>query len=67
MRLDITIEIITNKIIIAVVDDGIAEGGEAARVTEHAGLDGGEDFFEVWVELEGAVGVGVAEVFDVFG
>lgn len=67
MCLDVAIEIIAHEVVIAVVDDGIAEGGEAARVAEHVALDGVEDFLEVRVELEGAVGVGVAEVFDVFG
>ena len=49
------------------VDDGVAEGGEAAGVAKGVGFDGGEDLGEGGVEGEGAVVVGVAEVFDVFG
>lgn len=67
MRLDITVEIIRYEVIIALVDDGIAERGETARVAKGAGFDGVEDAGEVRVELEIAVGVGVAKVFDVFG
>lgn len=67
MRLDIAIEVIRHEVIIALIDDGIAECGETARVAESAGFDGVEDAGEVRVELEIAVRVGVAEVFDVFG
>jgi len=67
MGLDIAIEIIRDEVIIALVDDGVAEGGEPAGVAELAALDGVEDFDEVGVELDVAVGVGVTEVFDVFG
>lgn len=50
------------------IDDAVAEGVEARGVAEGSRADGGEDAGEVWVEGEGvAVGVGVAEVFDVFG
>lgn len=48
-------------------DDGVAERREASGVAEHATFDGVEDFAEVRVELEVAVGVGVAQVFYVFG
>jgi len=67
MRLDITIEVVGNEIVIALVNDAVAQRGEAARVAELAGIDGGEDAGEVRVEAEVAVEVGVAEVFDVFG
>lgn len=66
MRLDVAVEVIADEIEIAVIDDGVAEGGEAAGVAEHATFDGAEDFLEVLVELEGTIGVGVAEVFNVF-
>lgn len=67
MRLDVAVEVIADEIVIAVIDYGVAEGGEAAGVAEHAAFDGVEDFLKVLVELEGTVGVGVTEVFDVFG
>lgn len=67
MRLDVAIKVIAHEVVIAVIDDGIAERGETSSVAEHAGFNGVEDLFEVFVELEGAVVVGVAEVFDVFG
>ena len=67
MRLNITIKIIAHEVIIAMLGDGITESGEAARVAKRVGFDGVEDAGEVGVEGEGAVGVGVAEVFDVFG
>lgn len=67
VRLDVAVEVIAHEVVIAVVDNGVAESGEAARVAEHVTLDGVEDFLEVRVQLEGAVGVGVAEVFHVLG
>ena len=67
MGLDITIEIIAHEVIVAVVGDRVAESEEAAGVAEGVGFDGVENAREVGVESEGAVGVGVAEVFDVFG
>lgn len=45
----------------------ITQCGEAARVAEGVGFDGVEDAGEIGIEGEIAVGVGVAEVFDVFG
>ena len=67
VRLDITIKIIAHEVIIPMIDDRITQSGEAARVAKHVGFDGVEDAGEVGVEGEVAVGVGVAEVFDVFG
>ena len=49
------------------IGDAVAQGTEAGGVAKSPGFDGGEDLREMWVEFEGAVGVGVAEVFDVFG
>lgn len=67
MRLDVAVEVVGNEIVVAVIGDGTAQGGEAVRVAEGAVLDGVEDLGEVRVELETAVVVGVAEVFDVLG
>ena len=68
LRLDIAAEIVADEVIIAVIDDAVAERVEARSVAECAGADRVEDFREVWVQGEGgAVGVCVAQVFDVFG
>lgn len=67
LRLDIGIEIIADEIIIAVVGDTIAKSAEARGVAEGVGFYSVEDTREVRVQGEGAVGVCVAEVFDVFG
>ena len=67
MRLDVAVEVVGNEIVVALIDDGIAQGAEAIRIAESATLDGIKDFGEVGVEFEVAIGVGVAEVFNVFG
>ena len=67
LRLDIRREIIRHEIVIPVVGDAVAQGAEAGCVAERPGFDRAEDFREIGVEFEGAVGVRVAEVFDVFG
>lgn len=60
-------EIVGDEIIVSVLGDGRHERGELAGVAEGAGCDGVEDFGEVRVEVEAAVEVAVAELFDVFG
>ena len=67
LRLHIAIEIIANKIIVAVVSDAIAQSRETVRIAEGVRFDGVEDFSKVRVEGEAAVCVGVAQVLDVFG
>jgi hypothetical protein len=67
LSLDIAVEVIRDEVVVSVVFDGAGQGTERACVAEGAGLDRLEDFEEVWVEGVGAVVVGVAEVFDVFG
>ena len=67
MRLDITVEIIAHEVVIPMIGDRITQCGKATRVAEGVGFDGVEDAGEIGVEGEVAVGVGVAEVFDVFG
>ena len=67
LRLDVGIEVIADKIIVAVVGDAVAQRAEARGVAEGIGFDGVEDAREVRVEGEGAVVVCVAQVFDVFG
>ena len=65
--LDVAVEVIRDEVVVAMVGDAVAEGGEAGCVAKHVGFDGVEDFGEVGVELEGSVVVGMAEVFHVFG
>ena len=67
MRLDVAVEVVGHEVVVALVDDGVAQRAEAVRITEFATLDGIENFGEVRVELEVAIGVGVTEVFDVLG
>lgn len=67
MRLDVAVEIIRHEIIVAVIDDGVAQRGEPSGVTELAVFDGIEDFGKVRIQRERAVVVGVPEIFDVFG
>ena len=66
MGLDVAVEIVGNEIVVALVDDGIAECCEAAGVAETPAFDGLEHLFQVRVEGEGAEVMSVAEVFDVF-
>ena len=67
MGRDIRVEIVRDQVIVAMVGDGAAQGAEPVGVAKRVRLDGVEDFGEVGVERKGAEGVGVAEVFDVFG
>ena len=67
VRFHVAVEIIRDKIIIALVDDAVAQRCKSARVTEHAALDGVKDFGEVGIEGEAAVVVSVAEILDVLG
>ena len=66
MSFDVAVEIIRDEIVISLIDNAVAQGGKSTRVAESTTFDGVENFGEVAVELEVAVGVGVAEVFDVF-
>ena len=67
MRLDVAVEVVAHKVVIAVLGDGVAQGREAVGVTKHAATNGFEHFGEVGIELKLAKSVGVAEVLDVFG
>lgn len=50
MRLDITIEIIGNEIIVAMFGDGVAESAEAARIAKGAAFDGVKDLCKIRIE-----------------
>lgn len=49
------------------IDNRVAESGESVGIAKGVGFDGVKHFGKRRVEVEGAVVVGVAEVFDVFG
>jgi hypothetical protein len=67
LRLHVAGEVVAHEVVVAVVGDAAAQRAEAAAVAEGVGADGGEDRGEGGVERECAVGVSVAQVFDVFG
>lgn len=67
VRLDVRGKVVRDEVVIAVLGDAVAQGGEPARVAERVRLDGREHLGEFRVELEGAVVVGVPEVLDVLG
>ena len=64
--LDIAVEVIGNEIVVAVLNDGVAESREAAGVSKASTLDSLKHLVEIGVELEISVIVGMAEVFDIF-
>jgi hypothetical protein len=65
LRIDVALEVVGDQVIISVVRDAVDEGAELGRIAEHAFADDFEDAREEWVELEVAVPVRVAQVFDV--
>ena len=67
MRLDITVEVIRDQVVITMVYDCVDDGRELIHVAEHARTDGVEDFLQVWIDRVRAVGVVVTEIFDVLG
>lgn len=67
MCLHIAVEVVADEIVIAVLDDAVTQGREAAGVAKGVGLDGVKHLGEVWVELEGAVLVCVPEILNILG
>ena len=67
MRLDVAVEIVRDKVVVTLIDNAVAQSGKPACVAEPAAFNRVENFSEVAVKLEVAVGVGMAEIFDVFG
>lgn len=59
MRFDIAIEVITDQIVISVVDDGVDQRCEAVGVTKTPGLDSFENLDQIWVKGKRAVSMGV--------
>ena len=66
VRLDVAVEVVTDEVVIPLVDDGVAQRSEAAGVTELAASDGIEDLGQIGVESERAVIMGVTQVFNIF-
>lgn len=65
LRLDVRVEVVRDKVVVAMVDDAVDQRREGARVAELAALDRIEDLLEVRVELELGVQVVVAVILDV--
>ena len=65
MGLNVAVEVVRNEIVVALIDDRVAQSAEAVGIAEFTTFDGIKDFGEVGVEFEVAIGVGVPEVFDV--
>jgi len=63
--LDVAVEVIGYKVVVAMVNDRIAKGCEATGIPKFTAFNGVEYFRKIFINLEVAVGVGVAEVFNV--
>jgi hypothetical protein len=67
LRLAITIEVVRDKVEIAVVNNTVDKRSKLVSISEHVALDGIEDCFETRIQLETfAVHVGVTKVLDIF-
>lgn len=66
LRLAVAVEVIRDKIVVAMVNDCTRECRKGSRIAEHATLDSCENLLELFVELVVAVDVSMAELFDVF-
>lgn len=67
MRGDVGVEIVRDEIVVAVLFDGACERREVSFVAEHVVFNCGEHALQLWVQLEVAIEVSVAQVLDVFG
>lgn len=67
VRGDVGVEIVRDEVVITVLFDRAYERGEIGFVAEHVVFDCIEDALQLWVQLEVAVEVSVAQVLDVFG
>ena len=67
MRLDVAVEIVRNEVVVPLIGDGVAQGCKPTAVAKRVIPDGIEDTCKIGIELEGAVRVAVAKVFNVFG
>ena len=64
---DVRVEVVRDQVVITVLFNGRRQGREITLVAEGVALDGIEDTLQLWVDLEVAVEVTVAEILDVFG
>lgn len=67
LRGDVGVKVIGDEVVISVLLDGVRERGEIIFVAEHIVLDSVKDALELRVQLEVAVEVSVAELFDILG
>lgn len=66
VRLDVAVEVVTDQVVIPLVDDGVTQRSETAGVTELAASDSIEDLGQIGVESKRAVIMGVTQVFNIF-
>ena len=66
MSLNVRIEVIRDQVVVSMICDATAQCREAVGVSKHASLDRVEDLCKVWIELEIAKVMSVAEILNVF-
>ena len=67
VSVNVRLEVVRDEVVVALVDDGVHQGGELFRIAECALLDRLEHALEHGVEVEFGVEVSVSQIFDVFG
>ena len=67
MSRDVAVEVVTDEVVIAMIGYGGHESAELVSITKGIRVNSVEDLLEIWVNGVGAVVVGMAEVFDIFG
>lgn len=65
VRFDITVEVVTDEIVVSVVGDGVDQRREAVDVTETPPFDSFENFDQVGVKGKRAISMGVTQIFDI--
>lgn len=63
---EVGVEVIRDKVVIAMLNNCVDEGGEGPLVAESTLLDGFENAGQSWVDLILAVEVVVAKIFNIF-
>lgn len=64
---DVAVEVIADQIVVPMIDDGIAQGRKMTSVAKQTSLDSVKYLLEVFIQLEFAVCVGMAEIFHILG
>ena len=67
VRGDVRVEVIGNKVVVSMFFNGRRQCRKVSLVAKHAGLDRLEDFLQLWIQLEVAVQVPMAEFLHIFG